>query len=139
MEPGAAYVPAYAHDGDAAMDLRSTGAHVVMPGGIAAVRTGVHAEIPEGYVGLQFPRSGLGLRGINLANCVGVIDSGFRGEILAEVKNNTSEPFEIRPGDRVCQLAVVPVERCEVVLARSLADLSLSERGDRGYGSTGVA
>lgn len=139
MEPDAGYVPAYAHAGDAAMDLRAVETAVVPPHEIRAVRTCLHVEIPDGYVGLQFPRSGLGLKGINLANCVGVIDSGFRGEVLAEVMNNSEEPFSVMRGDRICQLAIMPVEHCEVECVSDLSDLSDTERGQDGYGSTGVA
>ena len=132
-------VPAYAHEGDAGADMRAdVGAPVtVAPGESAWVGTGVRVAIPEGYVGLQFPRSGLGCNhGICLANGTGVIDSGYRGEVRAKLLNLGREPFTVNPGDRVCQLVVVPFARA--TFAR-VAELPPSERGTDGYGSTGVA
>lgn len=136
MEPGAGYVPGYAHEGDAGMDLKSTEDLHIPPDQSRLVRTGLHVEIPEGYVGLQFPRSGLGTKGITLRNAVGVIDSGYRGEVLANVWNTSPQSFHVSKGDRVCQLVVVPCARCEV---ETVGELAESERGEDGHGSTGVA
>ena len=138
MEPDAGYVPEYAHEGDAGMDLRARGGYVIPVSGCAMVRTGVHVEIPEGFVGLVFPRSGLGSRGVTLRNAVGVIDSGYRGEVMAALWNTTGEVVTINKGDRVCQLVVVPYMPCDVRLA-DIGDLSETERGSDGHGSTGLS
>lgn len=135
MDPDAFYVPDYAHEGDAGLDLRAVEDVTVPAAWTTMVRTGLHVEIPDGCVGLVFPRSGLGSKGITLKNAVGVIDSGYRGEVLAAVWNTTLEDFEIRRGDRICQLVVMPYMPCEVEEVYSLSD---SERGEDGYGSTGV-
>ena len=135
MEPGAGYVPRYAHEGDAGMDLRSAEGLIIPAGRGATVRTGLRVEIPEGHVGLVFPRSGLGSRGITIRNAVGVIDSGYRGEVKCALWNTTDEPFTVRIGDRICQMVVMPYERCEVVPVEALSD---SQRGTDGHGSTGV-
>lgn len=135
MTEDAGYVPEYAHEGDAGLDLRAVEGYLIPAGKSAMVRTGLRVEIPDGYVGLEFPRSGLGSRGITMRNAVGIIDSGFRGEVLCPLWNTTDKPFEVAPGDRVCQLVIMPYERCEVV---ERAELSDSERGADGYGSTGV-
>lgn len=133
---GGQELPRRAHEGDAGLDLRSAVDVVIPAGESRMVPLGVAVEIPDGYVGLQFPRSGLGTRGITLRNCVGVIDSGYRGEVKAGLWNTTGEPFEVRRGDRVCQLVVMPYMACEPV---ACDELSPSERGEGGYGSTGVA
>lgn len=131
-------VPAYAHEGDAGADVRADIPRplTIEPGGSAWVGTGVRVAIPDGYVGLQFPRSGLGCNhGICLANGTGVIDSGYRGEVRAKLLNLGREPFTVHPGDRVCQLVVVPCVRASFLAADELPP---SERGTDGYGSTGV-
>lgn len=135
MEAGSGYTPTYAHSGDAGMDLRAVDWYTIAPGESAMVRTGLHVQIPNGYVGLVFPRSGLGSKGITLRNAVGVVDSGYRGQVLAALWNTTSEPFEVSRGDRVCQLVIMPYARCEVEKVDELDD---TERGEGGYGSTGV-
>lgn len=131
-------VPAYAHEGDAGADMRADIPRplTIEPGGSAWVGMGVRVAIPDGYVGLQFPRSGLGCNhGICLANGTGVIDSGYRGEVRAKLLNLGREPFTVHPGDRVCQLVVVPCVRASFLAADELPP---SERGTDGYGSTGV-
>lgn len=131
-------VPVYKHGGDAGADMRADvpGPVTIAPGESAWVGTGVRLEVPEGHVGLQFPRSGLGCRhGICLANGVGVIDSGYRGEVRAKLLNLGSEPYTVNPGDRVCQLVVVPFVRLDF---ERVAELGGTDRGEGGYGSTGV-
>lgn len=141
-------LPAHAKPGDAGMDLTSRETVTLMPGETRTVGTGVAMEIPEGYVGLVFPRSGLGTKGINLSNCVGIIDSSYRGEIKAPLHNNhppvrvhgkvvqaTHEMMTIERGDRVCQIVIVPFATCECVEADELSE---TERGDTGFGSSGV-
>ena len=135
---GEGFLPEYKHAGDAGADMRAAidAPVTIRPGESAWVGTGVRMAIPEGHVGLQFPRSGLGCNhGICLANGTGVIDSGYRGEIKAKLLNLGAEPFTVNPGDRVCQLVVVPFRRCNF---RTVASLPESDRGADGYGSTGV-
>lgn len=127
--------PRYAHPGDAGLDLRSAVDAYLLPGESRLLSTGVRVEIPEGYVGLQFPRSGLGSKGYTMRNAVGVIDSGYRGEIRCALWNTTGSLFEIKKGDRICQLVIVPFAECEVKLVDELEE---SVRGEDGYGSTGV-
>lgn len=134
----AASMPSYAHWGDAGADMRADVPEPVTiePMQSAWVGTGVRVAIPDGFVGLQFPRSGLGCNhGICLANGTGVIDSGYRGEVRAKLLNLGTEPFVVNPGDRVCQLVLVPYARAAFV---PVGELPASSRGTDGYGSTGV-
>lgn len=139
-------LPEHAKPGDAGLDLTTRETVTLEPGETRIVGTGVSVEIPEGHVGLVFPRSGLGSRGINLSNCVGVIDSGYRGEIKAPLHNNHSymhrrygrimashDTMTVKRGERVCQLIVVPFVTCECVEVDELSD---TERGADGFGST---
>lgn len=135
---GTSYMPSYAHAGDAGADLRACmpGPLTINPGESAWVNTGVRVAIPAGFVGLQFPRSGLGCNhGICLANGTGVIDSGYRGEVRAKLLNLGVEPFTVLPGSRVCQMVIVPFVRARF---EPVGELPPSERGEDGYGSTGV-
>lgn len=132
------FVPTYAHEGDAGADMRAAIPEpvTIQPGASEWVGTGVRLAIPDGHVGLQFPRSGLGCNhGICLANGTGVIDSGYRGEVRAKLLNLGREPFTVSHGDRVCQLVVVPYTRCRFW---TVGELPASDRGEDGYGSTGV-
>lgn len=125
----------YAHEGDAGIDLRIVEPVGIWPGETIVVGTGVRAEIPEGFVGLVFPRSGLSTnRGIVLANCVAVIDSGYRGEIMAALRNQGEREVLLDAGERVCQLVVMPFARVDIVRE----GLSDTERGEDGFGSTGT-
>lgn len=129
-------LPKHAKEGDAGLDLTSREKVYIEPFETAMVRTGVSVEIPEGYVGLCFPRSGLASkRGINLANCVGVIDSGYRGEVMAPLHNITGLTQLVERGERVFQLVVMPFMTCECVEVESLSE---TERGEGGFGSSGA-
>ena len=129
-------LPRHAKSGDAGMDLTTRETVEIAPQGTVMVGTGVAVEIPEGYVGLCFPRSGLASkRGINLTNCVGVIDSGYRGEIKAPLYNAGHETQVVERGERVFQLVVMPFVTCECVEVEELSD---SQRGAGGFGSTGT-
>ena len=109
---------------------------VLEPGDSALFPTGLAAEIPQGHVGLIFTRSGLGVKhGIALSNGVGVIDSDYRGEIRVGLTNLSDTPYTVQPGDRVAQLAVMPVVRARVVQAQELDETG---RGAGGFGSTGA-
>lgn len=129
-------VPAYAHPGDAGADLRSAVDLTLAPGERALVPTGIAMALPEGYVGLVHPRSGLAARhGISVVNAPGTIDAGYRGEIqVCLVNTDRTEPFSVRRGDRIAQLVIQRFETARFVEAD---DLPESVRGDGGYGSTG--
>ena len=132
-----AELPRYAHEGDAGLDLRITHDVTLNPGERATVGTGLAVEIPQGCVGLVFPRSGLASKhGITLSNSVGVIDSGYRGEIGATLLNQSDETTTLDAGTRVCQLIVMPFVLCELVPCEELTE---TERGAAGFGSTGIA
>lgn len=129
-------MPRYAHEGDAGLDLRITETVTLEPMQKCVVGCGLAVEIPSGCVGLVFPRSGLAAKqGITLSNSVGVIDSGYRGEVCAALINQSYETVTLEAGTRVCQLVVMPYVPCELVPVDELSD---TERGAGGFGSTGV-
>lgn len=135
LDPDAA-VPAYAHAGDAGLDLSANEDCVLGPGERAAVGTGLAVAVPDGWVGLVHPRSGLALRdGLTVANAPGTIDSGYRGELKVLLVNLGDREVTIRRGDRVAQLLVQRVGHATVVVTPSLQE---TERGAGGFGSTGV-
>jgi dUTP pyrophosphatase len=129
-------VPAYAHPGDAGADLHTTVDVTLAPGERQLVPTGIALAIPEGYVGLVHPRSGLAHRhGLSVVNAPGTIDAGYRGEVQVCLVNlDPRTPITLRRGDRIAQLVVQRVEQAEFVEA---AELEQSVRGSGGYGSTG--
>lgn len=129
-------LPAYARAGDAGLDLHArVDALVPARGGRVLVPTGIAVAIPDGWVGLVVPRSGLALRhGVALANTPGVIDSGYRGELQAVVINLDPESdYQVRRGDRIAQLLVQRVER---VAWRVVDELRGDDRGG-GFGHSG--
>ena len=130
-------VPRYAQPGDAGADIRSNVSIVIAPGERATVTTGMAIALPAGYVGLVHSRSGLAAKnGIMVLNSPGTIDAGYRGEIKVTLLNtDKSEPFEIKAGDRIAQLLVQQVEQAKFIQVDLLPD---SNRGDGGFGSTGV-
>jgi dUTP pyrophosphatase len=129
-------VPSYAHDGDAGADLHAATDVTLAPGERSLVPTGVALALPEGYVGLVHPRSGLAARhGITIVNAPGTVDAGYRGEVLVNLVNlDPREPFTVRRGDRIAQLVVQEVALAEFIEVDSLEDTS---RGDTGHGSSG--
>jgi len=129
-------VPSYAHDGDAGADLHAATDVTLAPGERSLVPTGVALALPDGYVGLVHPRSGLAARhGVTIVNAPGTVDSGYRGEVLVNLVNlDPREPFSVRRGDRIAQLVVQQVARAELIEVDSLEDTS---RGDTGHGSSG--
>jgi len=131
-----AEAPAYAHPGDAGADLVSTEALTLQPGHRATVGTGVSIALPDGYVGLVVPRSGLAAKhGITVVNSPGTVDAGYRGEIRVTLLNtDATEPYSISPGDRIAQLIVMPVTRARFIPVERLPG---SQRGEGGFGSTG--
>ena len=126
-------LPEYASAGAAGADLRASEAVEIVPGGRAAVPTGVRVQIPPGHVGLVWPRSGLAVRhGID--TLAGVIDDDYRGEVRVVLVNHGDAPFRIAPGDRVAQLLVQRVERAAFTATAGIDD---TDRGGGGFGSTG--
>lgn len=123
--------------GSAGYDLRAciAGEFTIEPGELALFPTGLAAEIPEGCAGMIFTRSGLGVKhGVAVSNGVGVIDSDYRGEIHVGLRNSSKTPYTIRPGERIAQLIVMPV--CLPVV-QEVQELSETQRGEGGFGSTG--
>lgn len=130
-----AKMPSHSHVGDAGLDLALMESVNIMPCSSVTVSTGVSVAIPEGYVGIVAPRSSMGRRGITIANSIGVIDSGYRGEIHLELLNTSMDTVKlVCEGERVAQLVVMPYAYCECVRTDSLDE---TERGTDGLGSTG--
>ena len=131
--------PRRAHASDAGFDFVAI-SRTVDENGAVVYGTGIAVEIPSGYVGLAFPRSSIAKKDLVLSNCVGVIDSGYRGEVMAKFKlltNPLSEREEYQwyaPGERVFQMLVVQLPEVEFEEAEELSE---SDRGEGGYGSTG--
>jgi dUTP pyrophosphatase len=133
-----AVLPSAHHPGDAGLDLRAVADVTVAPGERAMVPTGVAVAIPEGHAGLVLPRSGLATKqGLTLANAPGLIDAGYRGEVICAVVNlDPSRPVAIAKGDRIAQLVIVALPAVAPAWAESLPE---TVRGDGGFGSTGTS
>lgn len=127
--------PTRAHAHDAGADLRASEWHFIGSGQFATVPTGVRVSIPEGCVGLLAARSSLCARGLLMANGVGIIDAGFTGEIKVPLYNAGNTPSNVLAGERIAQLVILP---CELPTFRLVAKLEETERGEGGFGSTGV-
>ena len=132
-----AVIPSYAKSGDAGLDLVATTIISETPSQIT-YGLGIALEIPEGFVGLVFPRSSIRKTRLQLSNSVGVIDSGYRGELQATFNKITTtienQKNDYKVGDRVCQIVIIPHPPIEFDEADELSD---TERGDGGFGSTG--
>lgn len=131
-------VPSYSHPGDAGADLSSAEALTLAPGQRATVGTGVSIALPDGYVAFVVPRSGLAAKhGITIVNSPGTVDAGYRGELKVTLLNtDLTEPFQIAVGDRIAQVIVMPVTQARFI---PVEKLPVSERGESGFGSTGLA
>lgn len=129
-------LPAYAHPGDAGADLVAAEGAEIAPGARVKVRTGVAIALPDGFVGLVHPRSGLAARlGVTVLNAPGTVDAGYRGEILVNLINHDREnTVKISRGDRIAQLVIQRVERAAFHAVDVLGDTA---RGAGGHGSTG--
>lgn len=130
-------LPRYATPGSAGMDLTfaSDEPITVEAGRRAKLATGIKLEIPVGYEAQVRPRSGLAAKaGISLTNCVGTIDSDYRGEVMVLIINHGEEPYTFSPGERIAQMVIVPVPVVELVEVDQVED---TERGEGGFGSTG--
>jgi dUTP pyrophosphatase len=131
-------LPQRAHPGDAGLDLYSTDDAVLPPsGGRATVGTGLALALPDGFVGLVHPRSGLAAHhGVTVLNAPGTVDAGYRGEIRVTLLNtDPSRPFTVRRGDRIAQLVVQSFAEVRV---HQVTQLPTSSRGEQGFGSTGL-
>lgn len=130
-------LPAYAHAGDAGLDLTAAADVLLAPFERALVPTGIAVAIPDGYAGFVQPRSGLAIRqGLSFVNTPGLIDSHYRGEIsVVAVNLDAVTPIAIRKGDRIAQLVIQPVATVEVV---DVPTLDSTVRGEGGFGSTGT-
>lgn len=131
-----AKVPTYAHDTDAAADLYAM-EDTILQGNTKGnkIRTGVKIQLPEGWLAMILPRSSIGAKTpLRLSNSVGLIDSGYRGELGVLYDNISDDPYEIKAGDRIAQLLVMPSYRFQ---AKVVDILTASDRGEGGFGSSG--
>lgn len=131
-----AVIPTYAHNTDAGMDLTATSRNIDTQGNIV-YGTGIAVEIPQGYVGLVFPRSSIAKTDLSLSNAVGVIDSGYRGEITFKFRDHQPLNGNVswyRVGERIGQLIIMPYPKIEF---EEVEELSETDRGLGGFGSTG--
>jgi dUTP pyrophosphatase len=125
--------PAYAKSGDAGMDLHSAENFVLKPGERHAFETGIKMEVPDGYAGLVWDKSGLALNS-GIKTMAGVLDSGYRGEIKIVLVNLSKDDFKVEEGQKIAQMLFQKVERPEIEIAEFLSE---SDRGEGGFGSTG--
>lgn len=130
-------LPAYAHEGDAGLDLYAATSISLQPFERALVPTGIAVAIPEGHAGFVQPRSGLAARsGLSLVNTPGLIDSHYRGEIkVIAVNLDAHTPIDIARGDKIAQLVIQPVARVSLA---EVDELDATVRGEGGFGSTGI-
>lgn len=131
-----AVIPSYAKIGDAGMDLTAVSRSEISKNYIITYGTGLSIEIPEGYVGLIFPRSSIYKQDLSLTNSVGVVDSGYRGEIMFKfsVLENETNANIYQIGDRIGQLIIIPYPQIEF---EEVSELGLTQRGEGGFGSSG--
>ena len=130
-----AILPEKQHDSDAGYDLHSIEEIILKPSKIYKVRTGIAIQIPNNYGGLVLPRSGLSSKyGISLINTPGLIDSGYRGELLIPLINHSSNEYTINKTERVAQLMLLEIPEVKIEVT---SDLDESDRDSKGFGSTG--
>ena len=129
-------LPSYAHPGDAGMDIRSIEELIIAPGERSLVHTGLVMMLPPGYEAQVRPRSGLALKnGVTVLNAPGTIDEGYRGEIGVILANFGTEPFKVEKGAKIAQIVVAPCTRADIV---ETTETDTTERGEGGFGSTGI-
>lgn len=130
-----AVIPSYSKPGDAGLDITAV-AKISNTSFECTYSTGIAVEIPRGYVGLVFPRSSIKNKELSLSNSVGVIDSGYRGDIQFTFnKLNGLDSIDYNVGDRIAQLVIIPYPQIEFL---EVDELSTTERGDGGFGSSGA-
>lgn len=131
-----AVIPTYGSEYSAGMDLYSCDEYEIAPGGMVKIHTGIAAAIPNGYFGGLYARSGIATkRGLRPANCVGVVDADYRGEVIVPLYNDSDETQVINRGERVAQLIIQPYIRVQFEV---VDELDNTERGAGGFGHTGV-
>ena len=131
-----AKIPHYAHDGDAGMDLYSVEEKTIHPGETALIKTGIQIELPKNTEAQIRPRSGLALKhSVTVLNTPGTIDEGYRGEVGVILINHGKQPFVVEKHMRVAQMVIKPVLKVNVM---EVKELSETERGGGGFGSTGT-
>lgn len=130
-----AQLPTYGSAGAACFDIRATAGGIVEAKESALFSTGLSFEIPEGWAMMVYSRSGHGFKhGVRLANATGIIDSDYRGEVMVRLANDGGRAYEVLEGERIAQAMLVPAPAVEIV---EVAELSATERGEDGFGSTG--
>ena len=129
--------PQYAYPGDAGLDLRAGCDCTLLPEARAPIPTALKVAIPEGYAGFVLPRSGLAARcGFSLVNTPGLIDSQYRGEVtVLAINHDANNPIEIKKGDRIAQLVILPIPLIKLV---EVSKLDETDRNEKGFGSSGV-
>lgn len=130
-----AKIPCYAHEGDAGMDIFSSTDIIIEPMHRTAVPTGLEIEIPDGYAGLVWDKSGMALKE-GLKTMAGVIDSSYRGELRVVVVNLSSRDIEIKKGEKIAQMLLQPITTAKI---KEVKNLTETKRGKNGFGSTGKA
>lgn len=131
LDPGA-YMPSKAYEYDAGYDLKATESFTVPAGGSYTTDTGVHMAVPAGYCGLLVSKSGLNVK--HDITSTGLIDSGFRGSLRVKLYNDSKWDYEFHAGDKISQIVILPAPETEL---EAVSELNESERGERGYGSSG--
>ena len=129
-----AVLPMKAHPSDAGADLTVTSVEFDSEHDVYTYHSGIAMEIPEGHVGLLFPRSSIYSTGLSLTNCVGVIDANYRGEVTAKMRKSAFNVEAYEVGDRFCQVIVMPIPSVQFTEAKQLSN---TDRGTGGYGSSG--
>lgn len=130
-------LPKYAYEGDAGLDLMSAVDIAIMPGHREVIPTGLAIALPDGYMGLVMPRSGLAARsGLSIVNAPGLVDAHYRGELkVIAINTDRDTPISIKRGDRIAQLVV---QRVPVVELNEVDELDVTDRADKGFGSSGI-
>ena len=128
-------VPFYAHNGDAGVDMYAAEDYLLKPMEIKLIATGIKIAIPHGYEAQIRPKSGLALQGISHANCIGTIDSSYRGEIKIPLINFSNEQYKIEKGKKIGQMIFAKVEEA---VFEEVDELGETTRNERGFGSTGL-
>ncbi len=128
-----AKIPSYAYTGDAGLDLYTSEDLIIKKGERKSVALGIAVEIPEGYVGILFDKSGLSHK-YGLKSYGGIIDSGYRGEIHVGMMNLSDADYQFKAGDKIIQILIMPIPRCDIMESDKLSE---SDRGEGAFGSSG--
>ena len=131
-----AIMPCYAHPGDAGLDLFAVAPQEILPGETQLIKTGIAIALPPGYEAQIRPRSGLALKhSVTVLNSPGTIDAGYRGEVGIIMINHGKKAFQVVPGMKVAQMVVTSFIQTKLI---AVQDLDSTDRGEQGYGSTGI-